>query len=107
MKNTILQEIIDDLDVLYKDDDDEVLESLLEDVIRDALFISNRQYKKDSDNQLRILKSNIKKAVKTIYLQRGAEDVMSEGLAGISSTYGNAIEMMEKDILRQNKRLFI
>lgn len=106
MKDTILDEIKADLDVLYRDDD-EVLISLLDDVIQDALFISNRQHKKDSENQLKILKSNIKKAVKSIYLQRGAEDVKSLGQGGISSTYDNAIETMEKDILRQNKRLVI
>lgn len=106
MQNTILEEIKADLDALYRDDE-EVLNSLLEDVIRDALFISNRQHKKDSDNQLEILKSNIKKAVKSIYLQRGSEDVKSLGQSGISSSYVNAIEVMEQDILRQNKRLFI
>lgn len=106
MQTTILEEIKADLDALYRDDE-AVLNSLLEDVIRDALFISNRQHKLDRDSQLEILKSNIKKAVKSIYLMRGSEDVKTLGQGGISSSYVNAIEVMEQDILRQNKRLFI
>ena len=106
MKTKILNEIIKDLADNYRKDG-EVLNNLLDDVIVDALSMSNRKYKSDIDNQLLILKSNIKKAVKTIYLQRGAEDVSSKSESGQSSTYDYAMETMQKDILRQNKRIMI
>lgn len=106
MKTKILNEIIKDLADNYRKDG-EVLNDLLDDVIVDALSMSNRKYKSDIDNQLLILKSNIKKAVKTIYLQRGAEDVSSKSESGQSSTYDSAMETMQKDILRQNKRIMI
>lgn len=106
MTNNLLEEIIADLSENYYGDE-EVLKSLLDDVINDALFMSNRQYKSDKENQLNILKSNIKKAVKAIYLQRGAEDTSSNSANGQSSTYSDVIENMEKDIIRQNKRIMI
>lgn len=106
METKILKEIEADLSFNYYGDED-VLKSLLDDVINDALFMSNRKNKTDRDNQLEILKSNIKKAVKSIYLQRGTEDVSSGSSNGESNNYSNAMEIMEKDIIRQNKRLMI
>lgn len=105
--NEILEEIKKDLSDNYYDNDDTVLKNLLEDVIADALSISNRKFKSDKVNQIEILSSNIKKAVKTIYIQRGTEDVKSSGEAGESKTYADSIEIMEKDIIRQNKRIMI
>ena len=108
MINSIKNEIILELGPLYETSDSQLLENILKDTIQDALFVSNRQYKKTtSDEQLTILKSNIKKAVKTIYLQRGTEDVSSENQSGISKTYASAIEEMKHDIIRENKRLLI
>lgn len=104
--NEILGQIISDLSDNYRNDE-QVLQDLLEDVISDALHCSNRHFKTDKADQLEILKSNIKKAVKTIYLQRGAEDVKSNSIAGESNTYDNAIETMKKDIISQNKRVMI
>lgn len=105
--NEILEEIKNDLSDNYYDNDDTVLKDLLENVIADALSISNRKFKSDKVNQIEILSSNIKKAVKTIYIQRGTEDVKSSGEAGESKTYADSIEIMEKDIIRQNKRIMI
>lgn len=106
MREEILEEIIKDLSDNYREDKD-VLEFLLDDVIEAALFMSNRRFKKDKDSQLLILKSNIKKCVKTIYLQRGAEDVTSSSSNGLSNTYDKAMETMQNDIIRQNKRIMI
>jgi hypothetical protein len=107
MKNVIQNEIIAELGEMFNPDDTNVLKGILEDVINDALYVSNRQYKQDDEEQITILKSNIKKAVKTIYLQRGTEDVRSESTSGISKTYDIAMETMKQDIIRQNKRLLI
>lgn len=107
MITTIQNEIIAELGDMYDTNDSTVLHDILEDVITDALYVSNRQYKSNKDDQLTILKSNIKKAAKTIYLQRGSEDVTSETQSGISKTYDIAMETMKQDIIRQNKRLLI
>lgn len=106
MVDKILNEIIEDLADNYREDKN-VLTSLLDDVIDDALSMSNRKFKSDKDNQLLILKSNIKKAVKTIYLQRGTEDTSSNSQSGMSNTYDKAMETMLNDIIRQNKRVMI
>lgn len=106
MREEILEEIIKDLSDNYREDK-EVLEFLLDDVIEDALFVSNRRFKRDKDSQLLILKSNIKKCVKTVYLQRGTEDVTSSSSNGLSNTYDKAMETMQNDIVRQNKRIMI
>lgn len=106
MKETIKAEIIAELGDLYDSNDASVLNAILEDTITDALYVSNRR-NKILEDQLTILKSNIKKAVKTIYLQRGTEDVSSENQSGISKTYDIAIETMKQDIIRENKRLLI
>ncbi|MBR0471707.1 MAG: hypothetical protein IJI98_03295 [Methanosphaera sp.] len=107
MITTIQNEIIAELGDMYDATDSAVLYDILDDVITDALYVSNRQYKSNRNDQLTILKSNIKKATKTIYLQRGTEDVTSETQSGISKTYDIAMETMKQDIIRQNKRLLI
>ena len=105
MITSIQNEIIAELGEMYNTSDSAVLKAILDDVITDALYVSNRQYKSNEDEQLTILKSNIKKATKTIYLQRGTEDVTSETQSGKSKTYDIAMETMKQDIIRQNKRL--
>lgn len=107
MITSIQNEIIAELGEMYDTADNVVLRGILEDVITDALYVSNRQYKSDKEKQLTILKSNIKKATKTIYLQRGTEDSTSETQNGISKTYDIAMETMRQDIIRQNKRLLV
>ena len=101
----LLERIKADLGANYYDGDEAILSSILSDVIEDSLLMSNRKDKADLEGQLSILSSNIKKAVKTIYLQRGAEDVKSNSQSGLSNTYEEATEAMLKDIIRQNKRL--
>lgn len=102
----LLKEIIDDLADNYRNDED-VLLSLLDDVINDALSMSNRKFKPDKETQILLLKSNIKKATKSIYLLRGTEDVVSSSNSGTSNTYENVMETMLNDILKQGKRILI
>ena len=107
-RNNLLSSIVADLGANYRDDSG-VLGALLDDVINDALIVSNRSHLVTSDEtleaQLDVLSSNIKKAVKSVYLLRGAEDVKSQSLSGLSSTYENAVETMLYDIIRSNKRI--
>ena len=109
-KEELLQQIMADLGDNFTEQDTVVLGDILEDVIEDALLMSNRDAKANASDeamatQLKILSSNIKRAVKTIYLQRGVEDVNSNSQSGLSNTYDVAMERMLADILRQNKRV--
>lgn len=106
----LLTQITADLSVNYESRDYTVLSQILEDVIEDALIMSNRDAKarvstQAKEAQLTILSSNIKKATKTIYLQRGIEDVKSNSQNGLSNSYDEAMDTMLRDIIRQNKRL--
>lgn len=107
-KETLLKSIKADLSDNYREDD-EVFDELFEEVLMDALYISNRKslYENNPEEQITLLASNIRKCVKTIYLQRGAEDVTSNSLSGISNTYDDAIERMKADIIKQGKRRII
>ena len=109
-KEELLEQIMADLGDNFTEQDSVVLEDILEDVIEDALLMSNRDAKANASagamaTQLKILSSNIKRAVKTIYLQRGVEDVNSNSQSGLTNTYDVAMERMLADILRQNKRV--
>lgn len=107
-KENLLESIKTDLNANYRNDD-EVLNDLFEEVLNDALFISNRKslYESNEEEQITILASNVRKCVKSIYLQRGVEDVTSQTLSGISNTYDDAIERMKSDIIKQGKRRLI
>ena len=102
IKEDIFEETVADLGANFKSTDSEVLSNLLTDVINDALSMANRS---ESEASITALKSNIKKAVKAIYLQRGVEDVRSNSVGGLSNTYEDVMDMMLRDIIRQNKRL--
>ena len=109
VKEELINEVINDLGANYNINDGEVIASIIDDVIEDALLMSNRSARATSgvakDAQIIILASNIKKAVKTIYLQRGIEDVKSNSQSGLSNTYDDAMETMLRDLVRQNKRI--
>lgn len=101
-KAELLEQITRDLAQNYKPSDATILSDILDDVIEDALYISNRT---NTSNNLKLLRSNIKKAVKSIYLLRGVEEVKSDTQSGLSNTYDDVMGTMLKDIIRQNKRL--
>ena len=110
-KQNLFNSIVADLGANYRNEDSRLLGALLDDVVNDALLVSNRRWLATDDEkleaQLSVLSSNIKKAVKSIYLLRGAEDVKSQSLSGISSTYENATETMTYDIIRTGKRILM
>ena len=116
-KETLLQSIVDDLGANYRSEDSLILGALLDETIENALDISNRKqlvsidengyYVADSlSNQLIILASEIRRAVKSLYLQRGSEDVSTQSNSGISSTFDNAQKRLRDDIIANGKRLF-
>lgn len=96
----IFDEVKRDLGVNFNNADVQVLQTIIDKVVANALFISNR-----SKNDIELLKPEIEECVKTIYLQRGTEDVSSQSQSGLSSTYKNAIETMRNDIILNGKRI--
>lgn len=102
MEDTILDEIIKDLSDNYNQTDKEILKSILEEIIIDALSISNR---KKTDENISHLKSDIKKAVKSIYLQRGKEDVKQDSESGLSNVYNDVVNELSSNIIKKGKRL--
>lgn len=91
------EEIIADLGNNYRASDEDVLENLIADISSNALFISNQ---KNTNN----LKLEIKETVKSIYLQRGTEDVSSLSESGRNATYKDAINELRKNIINNGKR---
>lgn len=109
-RNDLFESIIADLGANYQEDDEKLLGALLDEAISDALIISNRSRlaalsKEGMAEQISILSSNIRKAVVSTYLARGSEDVESQTVSGLSSTFENAIDTMSKDIIKQGKRI--
>lgn len=94
----MLEKIIEDLGANYNDDDREVLKDILEEVSSIASNISNR--KKDDEK----LFPYIKKAVKSMYLARGAEGLASRNEGSISSSYEDIVDKLRNDIIKNGLR---
>ena len=92
-----IDKIIDDLGANYREDED-VLQEIVEDVTSIASNISNRE---KTDEKLF---PYIKKAVKAMYLTRGAEGLASRGEGSISSSYEDIIDKLRNDIIKNGLR---
>lgn len=97
--------IIIDLGENYRQDES-VLRVIFDEVVSNALRFSNRQFKV-LENQLPILASDIRRCVKSIYLQRGSEDVKSSTRSGLTLNYEDAMERMRQDIYKGGKRVLL
>ena len=95
-ERTYLNKIIDDLGANYRNDD-AVLTDILGEVTSIASDISN-------NSNTEKLFPYIKKAVKAIYLSRGAEGLESRGEGSISSSYEDIIEKLRNDIIKNGLR---
>jgi len=102
-KVMLLNSLIRDLADNYINTDREVLKGLLEETIANAFFISNRQRTEDN---LTMLSFEIKNCVKSLYLQRGTEDVKNLSESGRSSTFKSPIDEMRDSIIRNGKRVY-
>lgn len=94
----MLEKIKNNLGANYIEDTDEVLQDIIEDVTTIACDISNR---KENDETLY---PYIKKAVKSEYMARGAEGLLSRTEGSISSQYEDIIGKMRDDIVKNGKR---
>lgn len=98
----MLDEIKADLGANYIAEDDAVLQSILDNTITNALFISNRS---NNQENIEFLKPEIVQSVKNEYLRRGSEDVKSLSQSGLSSTYQDPMELLRQNIVKNGKRL--
>ena len=94
----MLDKIINDLGANYNSKDEEVLEDMLNEVSSIASNISNRKVEDEK------LYPYIKKAVKAIYLCRGAEGMQSTSESGVSSSFEDIIDKMRNDIVKNGLR---
>ena len=98
----MLEEIKKDLADNFRSGDEDVLRQYIDETTTDALSISNR--KKTTDN-IRLLESDIKKCVKSKYLQRGSEGSNSLSDSGKSTSFNNPTETMRIEIVKAGKRV--
>lgn len=91
-----VEKIVNDLAENYRNDE-EVIENLLEEVSSIAFNISHN---KDEDS----LFPYVKKAVKAIYLCRGAEGLQSRSEGSISTSFEDIIEKLRNDIIKNGLR---
>lgn len=98
----MLEEIKKDLADNFRSGDEEVLRQYIDETTADALSISNR--KKTREN-IELLESDIKKCVKSKYLQRGAEGSNSLGDSGKSTSFNNPTDIMRQEIVKAGKRV--
>jgi len=91
-----LEKIIADLGANYRDDE-EVLKEILKEVSSIAFDISN------SKNEDKLF-PYIKRAVKSEYIQRGSEGLLSLNESGVSSQFEDIIDKMRNNIIKNGLR---
>ena len=107
MKQEVLQKIIAILGDNYKTTDSAVLESLLDQVITQASYISNRDIDLESqeDDNFKLLTPEIINATVIAYETRGVESVKSQSELGQSNTFVDYTEKLRNDIIKNGKRV--
>lgn len=94
----MLEEIKINLGANYKEDTDDVLQDIIDDITSIACDISNR--KKDDKKLI----PYIKKAVRSEYLARGAEGLLSRTEGSESSSFEDIIDKMRSNITKNGIR---
>lgn len=117
MKYTdLLQVIIGRLGDNYKSTDEEVLKSILDEIISNASYISNREIDTSStnpevatlkDENLKILSPEITIACVIAYENRGVESVESQSALGESNKFVDYTEKLRNDIIKNGKRVIM
>lgn len=100
MKKKIILSAINQLGPFFKDNDEEILSEITDDMISIAFSYSNR----NAENS-EALFPIIKKAVIATYKLRGSEGFKSLSQSGKSMTFNDIEEKMRQDILKSGLRL--
>lgn len=98
----MLEEIKKDLADNFRAGDEDILRQFVDETTTDALSISNRKRTREN---IELLESDIKKCVKSKYLQRGAEGSQSFNDSGKSTSFINPTQIMREDIVKSGKRV--
>lgn len=98
----MLEEIKKDLADNFRAGDEDILRQFVDETTTDALSLSNRKRTREN---IELLESDIKKCVKSKYLQRGAEGSTSLSDSGKSTSFINPTEIMREDIVKGGKRV--
>lgn len=98
----MLEDIKKDLSENFREGDEQILNDYIEEATTDALTISNRA---NTEENINLLTSDIKKCVKSMYLLRGAEGNKSLSDDGRSSSFENPKEVMRIEIVKSGKRV--
>lgn len=94
----MLEQIKKNLGANYKENTDGVLQDIIDDITSIACDNSNR---KKGDAKLF---PYIKKAVRSEYLARGAEGLLSRNEGSISSSYKDIVEELRNNIIKSGLR---
>lgn len=94
----MLEQIKKNLGANYEKNTDDVLQDIIDDITSIACDNSNR--KKDDER----LFPYIKKAVRSEYLARGAEGLLSRNEGSISSSYKDIVEELRNNIIKSGLR---
>ena len=94
----MLEQIKKNLGANYKENTDDILQDIIDDITSIACDNSNR--KKDDER----LFPYIKKAVRSEYLARGAEGLLSRNEGSISSSYKDIVEELRNNIIKSGLR---
>lgn len=98
----MVTEIINDLADNFHEGDEAILKEIIDEVTNSALSISNR---KRSQKNIALLSSEIKKCVKGLYLNRGAEGTKSISDDGKGLSFENLMEELRVNIVKSGKRV--
>lgn len=96
----MLKKIKENLGANYIESTDEVLQDIIDDITSIACNVSNR------DENDKKLFPYIKKAVRSEYLARGAEGLLSRAEGGISNSYEDIIDKLRNNIIKNGVRRF-
>lgn len=109
MKQTVLDEIIALLGDNYSTDDASVLSNILDQVILQASYISNREIDltAQEDDNFKLLTPEIINATIIAYQTRGVESVKSQSELGQSNTFVDYTEKLRNDIIKNGKRVIL
>lgn len=109
MKQTVLDEIIALLGDNYSTSDASVLSNILDQVILQASYISNRDIDLNAqeDENFKLLTPEIINATIIAYQTRGVESVKSQSELGQSNTFVDYTEKLRNDIIKNGKRVIL
>lgn len=107
--NEILSQIKIRLGDNYSSSDEEVLKEILNKIISQASYISNRDInlptQTDSDDNLLILSPEIMEATIVTFEQRGVEYTKSQSELGTSNSFIDVNELLRNNIIKNSKRV--